>query len=292
MAVDWLGLYLLEDVGAGDVTSDALFGPDRNGSAHIVARERMVLAGGAHAGAVFARLGANATVRVTDGKWVESGTMLLSMSGPVRALLAGERLALNILARMAGIATTTRQCVDAVAVAGGKARVAGTRKTTPGFRFFEKEAIAVGGGERHRMGLWDEAMLKDNHLEAWCQRPLGEAQPADVAAAVAAVVAANPGRNVCCEVESLPHAMAAAGAGATWILVDNQPAATGQSWAQEVRRVHPNTRIEASGSITPANIASYGWADRVSLGWLTQKAPACDISMEWGQQRPAAGEHA
>jgi nicotinate-nucleotide pyrophosphorylase (carboxylating) len=150
--------------------------------------------------------------------------------------------------------------------------VAATRKTTPGFRVFEKEAVHTGGGEPHRMGLWDAAMVKDNHIPA-CG--------GDVAAAVRKVVAANPRFTVTCEVESLPDALAAVRAGAHWLLIDNQDPATGKAWAEAAWRESPHIKIEASGSIRPDNILEYGWAHRVSLGWLTQKAPGKDLSMEW-----------
>ncbi|MES2155652.1 MAG: carboxylating nicotinate-nucleotide diphosphorylase [bacterium] len=281
-AVDWIGAYLLEDLGPGDITTDALFEPAATGSARIVARARTVVAGGQHAAEVFRRLGATAEQVVQDGKWADAGATVLRVTGPTRAILSGERLALNVVGRMSGIATLTRECVEVLAKACATTMVAGTRKTTPGFRAFEKEAIATGGGERHRMGLWDEAMLKDNHLEAWAGRGLAKAAAADVGRAVARVVAANPLRVVCCEVESLAHAQAAADAGAAWLLIDNQPPATGEAWAREVRLRHPAVRVEASGGITPATVGAFGWADRVSLGWLTQKAQAADMSMEWG----------
>jgi nicotinate-nucleotide pyrophosphorylase (carboxylating) len=179
---------------------------------------------------------------------------------------------LNLVARMSGIATATRTLQDLLAGAGGRGKVAGTRKTTPGFRAFEKEAIRAGGGDPHRMGLFDEAMVKDNHREA-----LG----GDVAAAVRRVRAAHPGVPVTCEVESQADALTAAEAGADWILIDNQAPETGRAWAEAVRAKHPRVRIEASGGIGPHDVAAYAWADRVSMGWLTQRAPARDFGLDW-----------
>jgi nicotinate-nucleotide pyrophosphorylase (carboxylating) len=282
VSVDWIGLYLQEDLGPGDVTSDALFGPGVAGRARMVAREGGVIAGLAHAGEVYSRLGV-ATARPSheDGQRVAAGAVLMTVEGPARAILAGERLALNVVGRMSGIATATRAAADALAAAGSKAKVAATRKTTPGFRAFEKEAVALGGGVPHRMGLWDAAMLKDNHLEAWAHVALAQAAPETVADAVRRVAAANPGREVACEVESLPHALAAAGAGADWILVDNQPAETGRAWAQAVRKRHPGVRIEASGGIAVEDVAAFAWADRVSLGGLTTRARSLDVALEW-----------
>ncbi|HEX2066796.1 MAG TPA: carboxylating nicotinate-nucleotide diphosphorylase, partial [Candidatus Thermoplasmatota archaeon] len=222
---------------------------------------------------LFRRLGAAATAAAPDGAWVEGGAVVLEVEGPVRAILAGERVALNLLGRMAGVASLTRELADRLAAAGCRARVAATRKTTPGFRAFEKEAVRVGGGDPHRMGLWDAAMVKDNHVAA-CG--------GDVAGAVRKVVAANPGKEATCEVESLPHALEAARAGAHWLLIDNQAPATGKAWAEAVRREFPRVKVEASGGIRPDTLVEYGWADRVSLGWLTQKAWAKDLALEWG----------
>jgi nicotinate-nucleotide pyrophosphorylase (carboxylating) len=263
--VDWLGLYLLEDLGPGDVTSETLL-PHSEGRARVVARGRTLVAGARHAAELFRRLGAAATVQVADGAWAEPGATVLAVQGPARAILAGERTALNLLARMGGIATATR------ALADQGVRVAGTRKTTPGFRAFEKEAIAIGGGDPHRMGLWDAAMVKDNHLAA-----VG----GDVAAAVRLLRERHPGLVVECEVERREDALAAAAAGAHWILVDNQPPEVGRVWAEEVARLHPGVRFEASGGVTPQTVLAYAWADRVSLGWLTQKAPASDFALDW-----------
>jgi nicotinate-nucleotide pyrophosphorylase (carboxylating) len=271
-AIDWIGLYLQEDLGPGvDVTSEPLFPPSHKGAARMVARERALMAGGPHAVEVFGRLGATATPLVRDGAWAEAGQAVLRVEGPTRAILAGERLALNLVARMAGIATQTRLLMEELGRACSAAAVAGTRKTTPGFRAFEKEAIAIGGGDPHRLGLFDAVLLKDNHLAA----------AGGVAKAVQAARAANPGKPIECEVESLQDALAAAGAGATWILIDNQTPETGKAWAEALWADFPGVKVEASGGITPATLVAYGWADRISLGWLTQKSHAKDFALDW-----------
>ena len=270
-AIDWIGLYLQEDLGAGDVTSDPLFPPSHRGKARLVARERALMAGGRHAVEVFRRLGATATPIVKDGTWADPGQAVLTVEGPTRAILAGERLALNIVARMSGIASQTRLLMEELARACSAAAVAGTRKTTPGFRAFEKEAIRIGGGDPHRLNLYDAVLLKDNHLAA----------AGSVSEVVRAAKEANPGLVIECEVESLADAQAAAAAGATWILIDNQSPDTGKAWAETLWKDHPNLCFEASGGITPVNLAAYGWADRVSLGWLTQKTPAKDFALDW-----------
>ncbi|HET6398991.1 MAG TPA: carboxylating nicotinate-nucleotide diphosphorylase [Candidatus Thermoplasmatota archaeon] len=269
---DWLALYLEEDLGSGDITSTSVLEPATPGSARIVAREGCVLAGGEAAAEVFARVGATVHAWYPDGCEVAAGTVTHDVSGPAIAILAGERLALNILARMSGIATVTRSLMHELARACSGATVAGTRKTTPGFRWFEKEAIRIGGGEPHRMSLGDEAMVKDNHREA----------VGSVAEAVRRVRRRHPDKVVSAEVESLQDALAAADAGAHWILIDNQPPETGEAWAKAVWGRHPGVKVEASGGIRPETIARYGWADRISLGWLTQKVPAKDFGLDWG----------
>lgn len=272
---DWIGLYLEEDLGprglAGDVTSAPLFPASHHGAARMVARERALVAGGRHAAEVFRRTGAAATVLVPDGAWAEPGTTVLRVEGPTRAILAGERLALNIVGRMSGIASLARSLQEGLARACSAAMVAGTRKTTPGFRAFEKEAIAVGGGEPHRMGLYDAVLLKDNHLAA----------AGSVAEAVARAKAANPGLTVECEVESLEDAREAAKAGADWLLIDNQAPEVGKAWAEALWQDFPRLKVEASGGIRPETVAAYGWADRISLGGLTQRAPAKDFGLDW-----------
>jgi nicotinate-nucleotide pyrophosphorylase (carboxylating) len=277
-AIDWIDLYLQEDLGAGDVTSDPLFPPSHRGAARLVARERALMAGGRHAVEVFRRLGATATILAKDGTWVEPGQAVLGVAGPTRAILAGERLALNLIARMAGIASQTRLLMEELARACSAAAIAGTRKTTPGFRAFEKEAILLGGGDPHRMGLYDAVLLKDNHLAA----------AGSVSAAVRTAKAANPGLVIECEVESLADARAAADAGAGWILIDNQAPEIGKAWAEALWNEHPGLRVEASGGITPATLTAYGWADRISLGWLTQKTPAKDFALDWDSADSAA----
>jgi nicotinate-nucleotide pyrophosphorylase (carboxylating) len=270
-AVDWIGLYIQEDIGAGDITSEALFDAKAQGEARVVARERAVVAGSAHLADVFRRRGAQCELLVKDGAWVEAGTVVARVSGPTRGILSAERLALNLLSRMSGVASATRTLAEILAKECAPALVAGTRKTTPGFRVFEKEAIRIGGGDPHRMGLFDEAMVKDNHIAA----------AGSVTAAVRKVKAANPGRVVSCEAESLAAAQEAARAGADWVLIDNQAPEVGHAWAKQLWDEFPQLKVEASGGITPDTIIKYGWADRVSLGWLTQKAQGKDFGLDW-----------
>ncbi len=269
--VDWIALYLEEDLGEGDITSEPLLDADIQGAAAMAMRQAGVVAGLQHAQEVFARLGATATLQVQDGAQVDAGATVLQVTGPARAILAGERLALNIVGRMSGIATQTRALAARLADACSGAIVTGTRKTTPGFRIFEKEAIQLGGGDPHRMGLYDAMMIKDNHRDA----------VGDVAKATALLRAAHPDKLLEVEIETLDDALAAAGAGADWLLVDNQDPLTGKQWAEAVWDAHPQVKIEASGGITPDNIVDYGWADRISLGALTHQATSLDVGLDW-----------
>lgn len=277
-AAAWIDLYLKEDLGrAGDVTSQSLFKPGQKGAAGLVARERLFLAGLVHAETVFSCCGAQLKPHMKDGSWVEPGAVVADVRGPVTAILAGERLALNLVGRMSGIATMTRTAMDALGAADSPAVVAATRKTTPGFRLFEKQAVAIAGGDPHRAGLWDAAMIKDNHLAAAGAR----VARGDIEAAVEQVRYGRPRLEVTVEAESLEVALSAAMAGADWVLIDNQPPDAGAAWARALRDRFPNVRVEASGGITVANVAAFGWADRISLGQLTQGARAMDLSLEW-----------
>lgn len=294
-AVDWLRLYLEEDLGeAGDITSAALFTARQEGSARVVARQACVVAGLGVAAEVFARLGANARPAagdrraleangseaarardgptVVDGQFVPAGTVLLGVTGPVQAILAAERTALNILGRMSGIATATRRMGDVLAEAGSTAQVAGTRKTTPGFREYEKQAIRIGGGDPHRMGLFDAMMVKDNHRAA----------AGDLGQAIARLRAAHPDKILEVEVESEADARLAAEAGVDWVLIDNQRPDVGARWAQVVRKISPETKVEASGGIGEDDLLAYGWADRISLGALTHHVRSVDVGLDWG----------
>ncbi|HLE97451.1 MAG TPA: carboxylating nicotinate-nucleotide diphosphorylase [Candidatus Thermoplasmatota archaeon] len=255
----------------GDITSRALIAPETRTHARVVCREAGVAAGLAEASEVFARLGVKVEHRARDGEDVERGRVLLAVDGPAAAVLAAERLALNLVGRMSGIATATRDVQRVVAVANPRCRVAATRKTTPGFRAFEKKAVALGGGEPHRQGLWDAFLVKDNHL----------AIVKDPAEAVRRCRALLPGRPVEVEADSQAQAVAAARAGADWVLLDNMPPEEVAGAARAIRAVAPACRIEVSGGLTPERCAAYApFADRLSLGWLTHSARSLDVGLD------------
>ncbi|MGY1707199.1 carboxylating nicotinate-nucleotide diphosphorylase [Geodermatophilus sp. SYSU D00697] len=252
-----------------DVTSAATVPAGQLGTADLVARADGVVAGLPVAARVFTRLapGATLTAGAADGDRVARGDVLLTVRGPVRALLAAERSALNIASRASGIATLTRRWVDAVEGTG--AVVLDTRKTTPGLRPLEKYAVRCGGGANKRMGLYDVAMVKDNHVAA----------AGSVAAAVAAVRERAPGVTVQVEVDEPAQAVEALAAGADFLLCDNMaPAAL----REVVALVAGKAELEATGGLTldlAREVAETG-VDYLSVGALTHSAPILDLALD------------
>jgi nicotinate-nucleotide pyrophosphorylase (carboxylating) len=263
---------LAEDIGPGDATSRALIDLGSRGVARLEAREALRVCGLELAAEVFRRCGASLDRDSTDGADVEAGQVVATVRGPVRALLTGERTALNFLQRLSGVATLTRCFCDAIA--GSRARILDTRKTTPGWRLLEKYAVRCGGGTNHRTGLYDGILIKDNHIGA-----LGS-----VKAAVERARRRGPlGLAVEVEVESLEQARAALEAGADALLVDNQPPSR---IAEIVGLVAGRVPVEASGGVTletVREIAQTG-VDRISVGALTHSARAVDLALEWTER--------
>lgn len=263
---------LLEDVGhGGDLTTEAIVDAGARASARIVVRAAGVVAGLDAAALAFTLLDADAeiTAQAADGDLVDADTTIAHVRGRARALLTGERTALNILGRLCGIATLTHRFV--ALARGTKARITDTRKTTPGLRVLEKYAVRCGGGVNHRFGLDDAVLVKDNHL----------AVAGSVAAAVAAV-RANVGHTVKVEVEvdTIAQLREALDAGIDAVLVDNM---TLDQLAEAVRIVDGRAIVEASGGVTVetvAAIASTG-VDLISSGALTHSAPALDVALDW-----------
>jgi nicotinate-nucleotide pyrophosphorylase (carboxylating) len=263
-------LALEEDLLLGDATSEATIDPTARGEGRFLAKEDLVLAGGAVAVRVFEKLGAKCRVDRPDGDRIARGAVFGTATGPVRALLAAERTALNFLQRLSGVATATRRCVDALAAGGGKTRLLDTRKTTPGFRMLEKAAVRAGGGRNHRFALGDGILIKDNHVAA-CGG-VGEAvrRARERASAMLRVEV---------EVVDLAGLDAAIAAGADIVLLDNMDDAT---MADAVRRAAGRVLLEASGNMTLERlpkVAATG-VDFVSMGAITHSARAVDISFE------------
>lgn len=266
---------LAEDLGAGDATSLATIPAANRSRASMVTREPLVVAGLDLAAMAFAELAADTAVRrmAQDGTRVEAGATLLQVEGPTRALLGAERVALNYVQRLSGIATLTAAFV--AAVAGTGARILDTRKTTPGWRRLEKYAVRCGGGTNHRQGLSDLILIKDNHLAA-----LANAQPNPVAAAVTAARQRFPYLKVEVEADRLEQVRQALAARADIILLDNMSLDDLRS-AVELCRGRALT--EASGGVrleTVRGIAETG-VDFVSAGALTHSARSVDIGLDF-----------
>lgn len=269
VSMDLIGLYLQEDLGEGDITSQALV-DDRKGHAVITAGQDGVLAGVEEAVEVFRRVGCTCQVLAADGEQVSSGQKVLEIYGPLKGMLAGERLALNFLMRMSGIATLTRQVVASCRKANPNVVVAATRKTTPGFRRYEKKAVRIGGGDPHRFGLDDAFLIKDNHL----------AVVGSVFQAVRRAQAFSFGKMVEIEVEDLEAAKEAARASADIIMLDNMTPAKAKECYLAIKGIDQRITVEVSGGITPKNAKTYAhYADVISMGALTHSAPAMHLSM-------------
>ena len=266
---------LAEDVGTGDATTLALVPAELQSKAVMAARESLTVCGLAFAVEAYRQL--DPTVRVTlrakDGDTLDKGGILLQVEGPSRALLTAERVSLNFLQRLSGVATIARRFVNEVA--GTKAKILDTRKTLPGWRMFEKYAVACGGATNHRIGLYDMILIKDNHLVA-----LRDAQPNAVAAAVARARAAYPQLKVEVEADNLTQVAQAVEAGADIILLDNM---TNEMMREAVQSVQGRALLEASGGVNLKTVrgkAETG-VDFISVGALTHSAPSVDIGLDF-----------
>jgi len=264
-----IDLALEEDIGPGDVTTQALIPPDLQGEAHIRAKETLVVAGLPVAERVFRRLDPliDFEAEAADGQEVGAGAALGRITGPVAAILTGERTALNFLMRLSGIATFTRKM--AARVAGYPVFLTDTRKTTPGWRVLEKYAVRLGGGRNHRLGLYDGVLIKNNHLAAsesitGAIRQTREAAPHTLKIEV--------------EVTDLAGLKEALAAGADIIMLDNMAEA---AMTEAVKITLGRAILEASGGMTPerlAKVAATG-VNYISMGALTHSAPAVDIHL-------------
>lgn len=263
---------LAEDLGSPphDVTSEATIPADQVDTAELVARADGVVAGLPVAAVAFNDTSGGADVfeqRVAEGDRVTRGDVLAVVTGPTRALLTAERTALNLLSRMSGVATHTRRWADALA--GTKAAVLDTRKTTPGLRYLEKYAVRIGGGTNKRMGLYDVAMIKDNHKLA----------AGSITAAYRLVRERFPEVPVQVEVTTLAEAREAVEAGATFLLCDNM---TPDRLREVVAEVGDRAELEATGNLRLETVADYAatGVDYLSVGGLTHSSPILDIAMD------------
>lgn len=270
--------FLAEDVGFADVTTDAIVPSDAVATAEIVAKSECVVSGLPVARRVFELLDPDLSweERTPAGSKVPPGAILARLSGKARAILTAERVALNLLQRMCGIAMATRRYVDAVE--GTRCRILDTRKTPPGLRPFDRTAVRDGGGANHRFGLFDQVLIKDNH------RVLA----GGVTAAIEAVRRYAPETmKVEVEVESEEDLREAVAGGADIVLIDNQDPDTVARWSRIARTVPNPPQIEASGNVDLGTVRDYALAgaDAISIGRLTHSVEAADISLEVEMRR-------
>ena len=266
-----IDLALAEDLGAGDITAEAVVPRGARARARLEQKDDGAVAGLDVAAAVFRRLdpALDWHPHVAEGEWGPAGRLVAEVGGPAAAILAGERVALNFLARLSGVATLTARFVSAVAGTG--TAILDTRKTTPGLRALEKRAVAAGGGRNHRAGLYDAVLVKENHAAL--------AGGAGAAARAAVAYAAEHGLPVVVvECATLDEVDAALEAGAPRILLDNMAL---EDLREAVRRARGRAETEASGGVTletARSIAETG-VDYISVGALTHSAPALDLSL-------------
>lgn len=263
---------LEEDLGAGDVTTEACVPEGKSATARGVAREEMIACGMPVVARVFALVDPSLAfeAKVPEGARVQAGTVLFTVRGRARSILMGERVALNLAQRMCGVATATRRYVDAVPE-GKKTRITDTRKTTPGLRLLERYAVRKGGGHNHRNDLGSAVLIKDNHIVA-----AGGVRPAIEAARERAPHTSK----IECEVDTLDQLDEALSAGADIVLLDNMPT---DAVEEAVRRTRGRALLEASGGITLARVADLAAAgvDAISVGALTHSTPAADIGLDF-----------
>ena len=285
---------LAEDVGSGDATVLATIPASAKGRAHILARQDLICAGLPLAEAVFRALDPEMQIefRAKDSEAVGKGRDLLHLDSSGRAILTGERTALNFLAHLSGIATLTHKFVERLA--GTNTRIRDTRKTTPGLRLLEKYAVKMGGGTNHRIGLYDAVLLKENHiaLAGGVKQALGQAHAytalhARPSAMTAYEEVEPPSRTlgtplpVQIEVRDLKELRQAVEAGADSVLLDNMSVAQASEAVALAKQLRPSVLVEISGGITLENARAYAetGADFLSSGSLTHSAPAADLSL-------------
>ncbi|HVE56245.1 MAG TPA: carboxylating nicotinate-nucleotide diphosphorylase [Pyrinomonadaceae bacterium] len=266
--------FLSEDLGRGDITTQATVAPEVRGQGKFLAKENLVVCGLDVAEAVFIHLDEESPeieTSVVEGDAVEAGTVFATLRGFADVLLAGERTALNLIQRMSGIATLTRQYVKAVEGTG--AQIVDTRKTTPGLRMLEKYAVTVGGGKNHRLGLDDGVLIKDNHI----------ALAGGITEAVTlAKKAVGHLHKIEVEISNWAQLREAIEAGADIVMLDNQTPEEAAKLVEMSRQLNPNVLIEASGGMELDRVRSFADAgvDLISVGKLTHSARAVDISFK------------
>jgi len=269
--MDDIDRFLEEDLDkAGDITSDSLFSNEKC-KAQIISKEDCIIAGLEEVKNIFLRVGAEVNNISNDGDSVEKNTIVTIIKGSAKSILKGERLALNILGRMSGIASETRDLVNICKKINPNAKIAATRKTTPGFRKYEKKAVVIGGGETHRFGLFDAVLIKDNHLKL----------VGSIETAINKTKQKVHDKIIEIEVENEKDAINSAKMNVDVIMLDNFDAESADKIVKKIKQINPNILIEISGGITRQNIEKFAcFADRISLGCITHSIKNKDFSLE------------
>jgi nicotinate-nucleotide pyrophosphorylase (carboxylating) len=263
--------FLYEDLGEkGDITSECL-PSNENKTALIISKEDCMLAGLEEANGVFIKTGANLIFLTKDGNLVKKDQNVARINGPIKSILKGERLALNFIARMSGIATVTDKLVRKCRKINKNIDIAATRKTTPGFRFYEKKAVMLGGGIPHRLGLYDQVIIKDNHIKSF----------GSITESINFVKKNIKNKIIEIEVENEEDGITAAKTGVDIIMLDNFKPDDAQKAAKKIREINNKIKIEISGGINPENILDYvPFSNIISLGYITNNVKNIDFSLD------------
>src|SRR5919198_5271025 len=269
--------FLKEDIGIGDITSNIIISPNIMARAKIICKtkEAAIVCGLQEASIIFDICKCKPQMLVKDGSWVKKGTIVMNIVGKALYILKAERTALNLIMRMSGIATETRSFINSISSYSNSVRIASTRKTAPGLRFFDKKAVAIGGGETHRMRLDDMVLIKDNHISL-----VGSVEKAVKQARK------NIGSSIKLESEArtIEEAISALNAGADIIMLDNfSPMQVTRTMDELSKRgIRNKAKVEVSGGIKLRNVKSYAKAkpDIISIGYLTHSPKAVDFSLE------------
>lgn len=261
--------FLKEDIGTGDVTTNALI-KDEEVKARIIVKEDCVLAGLDEAKEIFKKFGLRLHTNFKDGNEVKKNSEILKIEGMAKSILISERVALNFLGRMSGIATQTKKLLDLCKLVNPNIRISATRKTTPGFRYYEKKAVVLGGGLPHRYGLYDSILIKDNHIKV----------VGSISKAVKRAKKYSFTNKIEVEVKNIENAIEALNAGVDIVMLDNFKPKDAQKAYEAIKKIG-KILVEVSGGINEKNILDYApYADVISLGSLTHSVKSIDFSLE------------
>ncbi len=265
-----LARFLAEDIGRGDITSNLL--PRKKINARIISRQDGIIAGVNYSKEIFSSKGCQVRIIKKDGNKIKPNQTIIEISGSAQSILSCERTALNLLSRMSGIATKTKKLVEKINAVNPRVKLYATRKTAPGLRFFDKEAVKIGGGEKHRMTLNDMVMIKDNHLAMISSIPR------------IIFKARKKYKKIEVEVENQEEALLAASAGANIIMLDNFTPKDIINTINKLKKtkLRKQVKLEASGGINEKNIGTYAKTgiDMISVGEITNSVSGIDFSLE------------